>query len=304
MYKIIGADGKEYGPVTLEQLREWIRQGRVNGETRAQPVGGSGWKAAREIPELMDALLPPLPAASAPGSAPPPAGALPTTSQTKNGLAIASFVLGIVSFALCFGVLTGIPGIICGHVARNRSRRMPEQYGGQGFALAGLVLGYLSLLYTAIIVAMLLPSLLSSRAHAQLTQCTSNMRQVGLALRIWSVDHEGQFPFNLSTNQGGTKELCLPGYDGFDKSAPAHLMVISNELGNTRVLVCPSDESKHPALDFAHLTTENISYLLRTGPGVTDTNKSEMLLKCPLHGTVLRCDGDIERTRPSRKSRL
>ncbi len=304
MYKIIGADGKEYGPVSLEQLWEWIRQGRVNADTRVQSVATSEWKPAREIPELTDALLPRFPAAAAPGTAPPPAGPLPTASPQKNGLAVASFVLGIISFALCFGVIAGIPAIICGHVARNRARRMPEPYGGQGFALAGLVLGYLSLLYTAIIVAMLLPSLLSSRAHAQLTQCTSNMRQVGLALRIWSVDHEGQFPFNLSTNKGGTGELCLPGYDGFDKNAPAHLMVISNELVTTRVLVCPADESKHPAPDFAQLTADNISYLLRTGPNVTDTNKSEMLLKCPFHGTVLRCDGDIERTRPNPKLRL
>ena len=33
MYKIIGADQKEYGPVTAEQLRQWIAEGRVNGQT-------------------------------------------------------------------------------------------------------------------------------------------------------------------------------------------------------------------------------------------------------------------------------
>jgi len=27
VYKIIGADGKEYGPITAEQLRRWIAEG-------------------------------------------------------------------------------------------------------------------------------------------------------------------------------------------------------------------------------------------------------------------------------------
>ncbi len=37
MYKIIGADGKEYGPVTSEQVRQWITEGRANAQTKVQP---------------------------------------------------------------------------------------------------------------------------------------------------------------------------------------------------------------------------------------------------------------------------
>ena len=36
MYKIIGADLKEYGPVSVEQLRQWISEGRVNAQTKVQ----------------------------------------------------------------------------------------------------------------------------------------------------------------------------------------------------------------------------------------------------------------------------
>ena len=39
MYKIIGADGKEYGPVSTEQLRQWLLEGRVNSHTQVQPEG-------------------------------------------------------------------------------------------------------------------------------------------------------------------------------------------------------------------------------------------------------------------------
>jgi hypothetical protein len=56
MYKIIGADGKEYGPVTTEQLRRWITDGRVNAQTRVQTEGSADWKMACALPEFSDLL--------------------------------------------------------------------------------------------------------------------------------------------------------------------------------------------------------------------------------------------------------
>ena len=44
MYKIIGADQKEYGPVTADQLRQWITEGRVNGQTSVWSEAAGGWK--------------------------------------------------------------------------------------------------------------------------------------------------------------------------------------------------------------------------------------------------------------------
>lgn len=69
MYKIIGADGKEYGPITVAVLRLWIAEGRVNGQTMVQPAGATDWLPAAAVPEL---------AALLPGNAPPVAtGAAP-----------------------------------------------------------------------------------------------------------------------------------------------------------------------------------------------------------------------------------
>jgi hypothetical protein len=56
MYKIIGADGREYGPVTADQLRQWIRDGRANAQTKAQAEGATDWKTLAELPEFADAL--------------------------------------------------------------------------------------------------------------------------------------------------------------------------------------------------------------------------------------------------------
>ena len=62
MYKIIGADQKEYGPVTAEQLRQWLAEGRVSAQTQVLPEGATEWKALGDLPEF---------AAAAPGPARP-----------------------------------------------------------------------------------------------------------------------------------------------------------------------------------------------------------------------------------------
>lgn len=71
MYRILGSDGNEYGPVSIEQLSQWIRERRVDGETRVQ--GGDGvWRLLREVPELVVLLQPPVvvpPLISAPAKA-------------------------------------------------------------------------------------------------------------------------------------------------------------------------------------------------------------------------------------------
>lgn len=56
MYKIIGGDQIEYGPVTFDQLRQWILEGRVNHETKTQTAGSEEWKTLSSFPEFAEAL--------------------------------------------------------------------------------------------------------------------------------------------------------------------------------------------------------------------------------------------------------
>ena len=67
MYRILGSDGNEYGPVSAEQLRQWIAEKRVNGETRVQGDDGV-WRFLREVPELVVLLHPPVLPSSPPVS--------------------------------------------------------------------------------------------------------------------------------------------------------------------------------------------------------------------------------------------
>ena len=51
-YKIIGSDLKQYGPVSAEDLRQWIADGRLNAQTKVQIEGADEWKLLTEVPEL------------------------------------------------------------------------------------------------------------------------------------------------------------------------------------------------------------------------------------------------------------
>lgn len=77
MYKIIGADGNEYGPVTREEVLRWIAEGRANGATRAKLEGAADWKTLAEFPEFAPALgaKPALPPQTPPTALPPPTAA-------------------------------------------------------------------------------------------------------------------------------------------------------------------------------------------------------------------------------------
>ncbi len=293
MYKIIGADGQEYGPISIEQLGQWVIQGRVGPQTRVQVVGGTEWKPAAEVPDLAALFAPANPRAAGAGA--PPILTAPKAKTPDKGLAILSLVLGLSSFVLCLGVLTGIPAIICGHIARGRAVRLPARYGGKALAGAGLVLGYVSIVFSLVIVGLLLPALANTKHTAQRTDCENNLRQIGLALKVWALEHNDQYPFNVSTNLGGSLELCDIGNDGFDRNARAHLLIISSDLGDTALLVCPNDPAKHPAVNFTVLQDGNLSYLMRTGTNINAENPQEILAVCPIHGNELFCDGNVRK---------
>ena len=52
MYKIIGADQKEYGPVSADQIKAWILEGRAGGQTLIQMEGSAEWKPLSSLPEF------------------------------------------------------------------------------------------------------------------------------------------------------------------------------------------------------------------------------------------------------------
>lgn len=56
MYKIIGGDQKQYGPVSTDEVRDWIADGRLNAQSLAWAEGAPDWKPLASFPEFADAL--------------------------------------------------------------------------------------------------------------------------------------------------------------------------------------------------------------------------------------------------------
>ncbi|MDP2136975.1 MAG: DUF4339 domain-containing protein, partial [Candidatus Didemnitutus sp.] len=56
MFTIIGADGKEYGPVSTDQLREWIGSGRANAQTQCRREGEMAWSTLGSLPDFAAAF--------------------------------------------------------------------------------------------------------------------------------------------------------------------------------------------------------------------------------------------------------
>ena len=53
-YVIIGGDGKQYGPVSGEDLRQWLAEGRLNALTLAKGEGDAEFRQLSAFPELAD----------------------------------------------------------------------------------------------------------------------------------------------------------------------------------------------------------------------------------------------------------
>ena len=52
MFTIIGGDGKEYGPVSAEQMRSWVGDGRANLDSKAKKTGDEQWRRLGDFPEF------------------------------------------------------------------------------------------------------------------------------------------------------------------------------------------------------------------------------------------------------------
>lgn len=97
----------------------------------------------------------------------------------SSGLAVASLVCGILApFTL---LLTALPAIITGHIARSKVKSSGGTVGGGGMALAGLILGYASFALIPIIAALAgftAPMVLRQRVKADQMHCITNVRQI------------------------------------------------------------------------------------------------------------------------------
>jgi prepilin-type N-terminal cleavage/methylation domain-containing protein len=113
----------------------------------------------------------------------------------------------------------------------------------------------------AILAGLLLPALAKAKAKAQRIKCVNNLKQIGLAFRIFSTDSGGSFPWAIDVTQGGTSGT---NWDN-DNHTYRQFLAVSNELTTPKLLYCPSDstagattfEAKKEAASFQQILLTN-----------------------------------------------
>jgi prepilin-type N-terminal cleavage/methylation domain-containing protein/prepilin-type processing-associated H-X9-DG protein len=86
-------------------------------------------------------------------------------------------------------------------------------------------------------------------------QCVNNLKQIGLAFRIWEGDNGDKLPMRVPVKKGGAMEAAARG-----NVAPI-FQVMSNELSTPRILVCPADADRSAAKNFhAGFDNNAVSY--------------------------------------------
>jgi hypothetical protein len=193
MYRIIGGDGKEYGPVSAEQLHNWIAEGRANAQTRVQPEGATDWQALGDVPEFAAALsAKPAPIAPIAATAPSPFVVPPMeqVSGPATGL-IVTAILGFVAngLAVVWSLVAGRfqqmpPGL------DPEVQRLVETLSG-AVGIVSCVIGVI--LSALVLYGALQMKRLRSYGWAMtacilaLVPCTSPCCLVGLPIGIWAL---------------------------------------------------------------------------------------------------------------------
>ena len=139
------------GPFSLEEINRQLADGTVSLSDQAWYEGAAGWAPLSTVPGVIGAPLPRVggstpsaPAVTSPAVRAPVPTAVPVPGGQREPLAIWSLVLsllGVCGFCCTPVVLTGIAGVVCGHLALSKIGKNPNLQG-HGLALAGLIVGY------------------------------------------------------------------------------------------------------------------------------------------------------------------
>jgi prepilin-type N-terminal cleavage/methylation domain-containing protein len=140
----------------------------------------------------------------------------------------------------------------------------------------------------AILAGLLLPSLAKAKSRAKRAQCASNLKQIGIAMRLWSNDHDGKYSWRVDQAEGGG----MP--NGTDNAkVQFQFSLASNELVTPKVVICPSDDGRTAAENFVVFSTNNVSYHLGND---ADESKPNNILSADRSMTGFEVAGQPENT--------
>jgi hypothetical protein len=110
--------------------------------------------------------------------------------------------------------------------------------------------------------------LAAAREKSLRIQCINNMKQLGLAARIWAGDNNDFYPPDIVS--------------------------MSNEMGTPKILICPADPNHSVAPDFQSFSVANCSYEWFLKPTGKDDEPTRVLTRCRIHNNVGLYDGSVQ----------
>lgn len=138
-YRVIGSDGRQYGPVSRELLLQWVAEARVHRGTLVRVDASPDWQALDTVPGFFGSqpTVPPATYWNGPASLGP---------RRTNPWAIWGLVCGLVSltFCSCCCLPLELLGVVFSIVALVQISSHPETESGTALAIIGLVLSVLS----------------------------------------------------------------------------------------------------------------------------------------------------------------
>jgi hypothetical protein len=110
-------------------------------------------------------------------------------------------------------------------------------------------------------------ALTKAKEKTDAINCMNNLKQLGLAVRVWAMDN--------------------------GDISPPNLLEMTNEMATPKILVCPTDSARQPAKDWASYTPANCSYDY-LAPSAPETEPTRVLFRCPIHGHIGLSDGSVQ----------
>jgi prepilin-type processing-associated H-X9-DG protein len=107
--------------------------------------------------------------------------------------------------------------------------------------------------------------------------CMSHLRQTAIGFTMWSDDNGGSWPWQVSTNQGGTLELIPNG------RAANHFLPLSKYMKDPRVFVCPTDQARRATNSYSSFGNQNLSYFAGLDARANSSNSSISILSGDRH---------------------
>ncbi|MFA6292124.1 MAG: DUF1559 domain-containing protein [Victivallales bacterium] len=174
-------------------------------------------------------------------------------------------------------ILAGPISTICGFIYYIKIYGKLKLYKeGKYRQLANMILiGFVTMMIISGLAVCMTPMFSCSRSKAREVSCMSNLRQIGLALKMYSLDYNGFYP--PISGAAGLEMLRSGGY-----------------LENTRLYICPNSE-RSPAREGECLSESTVDYIYIGGYSLSDTKKTAIVYDKDLnhkkYGNILYSDG-------------